>query len=118
MSLQRGFTAEIYARDYLKNHGLTLITSNYRCRWGEIDLIMQDGNYLIFVEVRARTSSQYGGAAGSITYQKQCKIIKTALYFLTIKKYGETYPLRFDVVIFQGINQQIEWIKNAFGSDY
>lgn len=118
MSQQNGYIAEQHARDYLIKNGLRLITSNYRCRWGEIDLIMNDGKTLVFVEVRARVSAQYGGAVGSITLQKQKKIVKTATHYMMVKKLYNSCSGRFDVVSIQGLSAEIEWIKNAFGVDY
>ena len=118
MSQQVGLIAEQQARNYLVSKGLRWITSNYRCRWGEIDLIMGDGITLVFVEVRARVSAEFGGAIGSITLQKQKRIIKTATHYLTTKNLYNTCNGRFDVISIQGATSQIEWIKNAFGMDY
>lgn len=118
MSQQIGLIAEQQARNYLVRNGLRWITSNYRCRWGEIDLIMGDGKLLVFVEVRARVSAEFGGAIGSITLQKQKKIIKTATHYLTTNNLYNTCNGRFDVISVQGAASQIEWIKNAFGTDY
>ena len=61
MSQKTGFAAEQQACTYLRKQGLRWIESNYHCRWGEIDLIMWEANYLVFVEVRARASSSFGG---------------------------------------------------------
>ncbi|WP_115304102.1 YraN family protein [Legionella beliardensis] len=114
MSQQLGFAAEQQACHYLLKQGLSLLVNNYRCRWGEIDLIMKDGNYLVFIEVRARSSSMFGGPFASITLTKQQKIIKTANHFILTKKWGDKYPVRFDVVGIDSRLQNIEWIKNAF----
>lgn len=118
MSQQSGLIAEQQARNYLVKNGLRWITSNYRCRLGEVDLIMADGKILVFVEVRARVSAEYGGAVGSITYQKQRKIIKTATHYLITNNLYNTCNGRFDVISIQGASSQIEWIPNAFGMDY
>lgn len=118
MSQKTGFLAEQQARDYLVDNGLNWITSNYRCRWGEIDLIMRDKNHLVFVEVRARASEEFGGAIGSITLHKQKKIIKTAMHYMMTKKLYDSCAGRFDVVSLQGASSSVEWIKNAFGMDY
>jgi len=64
-------------------HGLSLITKNYRCQYSEIDLIMKDGNTLVFIEVSYRQYAQFGGSAGSITAKKQKKIMNTELHFFT-----------------------------------
>lgn len=118
MSLKEGFAAEQQARTYLLAQGLQWIESNYRCRWGEIDLIMREASALIFVEVRARASLAFGGAAASVTYQKQQKLIKTALHYLSSKKLHDKQAVRFDVLALQGKEPEFEWIKNAFGSNF
>lgn len=118
MSLKIGFTAERQACSYLRAQGLRWIESNYRCRWGEIDLIMQDKEYLVFVEVRARASSCFGGAVASVTYAKQQKLIKTATTYLISKQILDKQPIRFDVFGLEGTDLQINWIKNAFGLDF
>lgn len=115
MSQQKGFVAEAHAKDYLTQQGLVWRVSNYRCRLGEIDLIMQDQEYIVFVEVRARSSSAYGNAVDSVTYAKQKKLLKTATLYLLTNNLYDTHPCRFDVLSLQGIPPQIEWIKNAFG---
>ncbi len=118
MSQQLGFAAEDNARNYLGAHGLTWVESNYRCRLGEIDLIMRDKGYLVFIEVRSRASSAYGGAVQSITHSKRQKLLKTATFYLQTKKLYDKQPSRFDVVSLDGVPPQITWIKNAFGVDF
>lgn len=114
-----GIQAEKLAATFLASHGLKLVTQNYHCRFGEIDLIMRDAKTLVFVEVKQRSSSQFGGAVASITPQKQQKIILTAQHFLQTQKLGDM-PCRFDAILMQGVSlkptdlQQIEWIRNAF----
>lgn len=115
MSRQTGFKAEEYARHYLTQQGLIWRTSNYQCRLGEVDLIMHDGVYLVFIEVRSRRSSTFGSAVETITTAKQRKIIKTALLYLQVNKLHEKYPIRFDVISLQGEPPEINWVKNAFG---
>lgn len=114
MSLQEGYKAENLALNFLKTKGLTLKANNYRCKLGEIDLIMQDGLYLVFVEVKMRKTNDFGGALASITLSKQQKIKKTATVYLLDNKYYDKYPVRFDVIAIQGIPPQINWLKNAF----
>ncbi len=118
MSLNIGFAAEERAKDYLTAHGLRWVTSNYRCRLGEIDLIMRDKTDLVFVEVRARTSNAFGGAIASITHSKRQKLIRTALLYLQTTKLHDKLPCRFDVVSLDGAPSQITWIKHAFGMDF
>lgn len=112
-TIERGDLHEKIACDYLKSQGLKLITTNYHSRYGEIDLIMQDKEVLVFVEVRYRKSSSFGGAAMSITPAKQRKITLTALQFLQ-KNNKTSHLCRFDVVAIS--NQQTNWIKSAFDS--
>jgi putative endonuclease len=111
-----GRHAEILARDHLTAQGLTEITRNFRCRMGEIDLVMQDGDCLVFTEVRFRNQNRYASAAGSVDQHKQRKIIRTAAAFLgRYPKYGGC-AVRFDVV---GLDQSgdqtsLRWIRDAF----
>lgn len=115
MSLKKGHAVEKQAKIYLCAKGLILVESNYNCLWGEIDLIMRDKEYLVFIEVRARKSATYGNAVESITKNKKEKIIKTALHYMIKKHLLEKYPTRFDVIAVQGENDNMEWIKDAFG---
>lgn len=115
MSLQKGWVAEDLARDYLQRQGLICKASNYRTRMGEIDLIMQEDTYLVFIEVRARTVVDYGTAFESVTYAKQRKIMKVAAYYLQSHQLVDRVPCRFDVVAVQGQPPTIQWIQNAFG---
>lgn len=118
MSQQIGFAAEEQARNYLRAQGLTWLESNYRCRLGEIDLIMRDKEYLVFVEVRARASSAYGSGVQSVTPSKRQKLLRTATLYLQTKKLYDKQPSRFDVLSLDGAPSQITWIKNAFGVDF
>jgi putative endonuclease len=118
MSQQMGFAAETYAHDYLVLQGLTLLSSNYHCKMGEIDLIMRDKTHLIFIEVRARISNAFGGALASVTYAKRKKLYKAALHYLSANHLHEKFPIRFDVVAIDGKTQQITWIKNAFADEF
>lgn len=109
-----GSGAERYAESFLRYHNLVLIQRNYRCRFGEIDLIMRDGTTLVFVEVRMRTNAAFGGAAASITSVKQGKLLRTARHYLASLKFEP--PCRFDAVLLSGHDgEDVEWIKNAFG---
>lgn len=110
----KGSEAERYAEVFLLQRRLRLLERNYRCRFGEIDLIMRDGEMLVFVEVRLRTSSVFGGAAASITRFKQAKLLRTARHYLAGLRAAP--PCRFDAVLLSGYNgEEIEWIRNAFG---
>lgn len=118
MSRKKGEEAEHAACAYLQKQGLVLLQQNYHCRWGEIDLIMRDTTFLVFVEVRARKSLHFGGALESITSSKQNKLWRSAMAYQVAHKLVDKLPARFDIVIFQGVAQKIEWIKNAFSADY
>lgn len=112
-TIERGDLNEKIACDYLTSQGLKLITTNYHSRYGEIDLVMQDKNVLVFVEVRYRRSNQFGGAAMSVTPAKQRKIAFTAMQFLQRNNKTECC-CRFDVVAIGG--SEVNWIKSAFDS--
>ena len=101
------------AEAFLKNAGLTLVVRNWRCRLGEIDLIMKEGATLVFVEVRKRGSVRFGGAMASIGTQKQAKLQRAiGLYLTTLPK---TPACRVDAVLFDGKGAP-QWEKNIFGA--
>lgn len=111
---QTGDAWEQEARRWLERKGLRFIAANVRTRGGEIDLIMKDGAVTVFVEVRYRSSAQYGGATASVTRSKQTKLLQTARLWLARHNGSfETTDCRFDVIAFTG--SQIEWLTNAFG---
>ncbi|HEY8353692.1 MAG TPA: YraN family protein [Methylophilaceae bacterium] len=111
----RGTEAESAAAEYLQQKGLKLLERNHVSRYGEIDLIMQDGKTLVFVEVRLRSSSGFGGAAMSITPVKQKRIMRTAEQYL--QRHGN-HACRFDVVLMSRADgSDIEWIRNAFDAN-
>jgi putative endonuclease len=110
----RGKDAEARAAKFLESRGLAIVARNYRGRFGEIDLIARDGATLVFIEVRARASNAFGGAAASITAAKREKLTRTALQYLATL--GATPPCRFDAVLLDGSNAPIEWIQDAFGT--
>ncbi|MBU2917056.1 MAG: putative endonuclease [Psychrosphaera sp.] len=107
-----GDIKEQQAKTYLQSQNLTFIEQNFNCKLGEIDLIFSDPStdILIFVEVRYRSNSKFGGAAASVTETKQQKIKKAALFYLSQRKISPS--IRFDVVAFD--NEQINWIQSAF----
>jgi putative endonuclease len=107
----RGESEEQRACEYLQAQGLSLITQNFSCRMGEIDLIMKHKESLVFVEVRYRKNKEFGGAAASVTRGKQRKIIRTALFYQ--QKYAPKSCMRFDVVAIEGDNE-LQWIPSAF----
>ncbi|MDH3534816.1 MAG: YraN family protein [Gammaproteobacteria bacterium] len=116
-NLRKGLRYEDRARKYLERHGLLLLQQNFRCRFGEIDLVMRDRDAICFIEVKFRGSLAFGGAANSLPPSKQQKIIKTALTFLAIHDKLTGLALRFDALLIQQQSDgsdQVEWIKNAF----
>ena len=85
---------------------------------GEIDIIMQHNDALVFVEVRYRCRKDYGSALESVTRAKQTKLIKTALLYLQRHQHWQHFPMRFDVVGFDGDNNAVShWVKSAFFTD-
>lgn len=108
----RGAQAEDLAAAFLQRAGLKVVERNYRCRFGEIDLIARDGSTLVFVEVRMRSSERFGGAAASITPAKQRKLLRAARHFLA--GMTRTPQCRFDALLVNGQDLSIEWLKNAF----
>jgi putative endonuclease len=113
-SQQLGNKAEQLALRYLRKQGLTHIESNFRSRYGEIDLIFMDQETLVFVEVRYRKSKTHGGAAASVDRYKQHKLIKTGQAYL--QKHSPEAFCRFDVVAIQD-KGHVDWIRNAFESE-
>jgi len=113
--LNLGQQAEQWAYNHLQQQGLTLITKNYSCRRGEIDLIMQDKETLVFIEVRYRKSSTFGSALESVDRKKQTKLIFTAEHYIQQQKSSFT-NYRFDVIAIthERNNPIITWVKNAF----
>ena len=108
----RGREAEERAARYLESHGQPVISRNFKVRGGEIDLICRDGKVLVFVEVRQRSRSDFGGAGASITASKRRRIVLAAQHYLMGKR---DCDCRFDCVLIDG--DQLEWIKNAFSAD-
>lgn len=111
-----GEEAELAACDYLQRQGLKLLERNYEKKTGEIDLIMQEGQYRVFVEVRQRTNPGYTSALESVTKAKRAKIIRTALFYLQEKKLVDKMPCRLDVVGVDFVfgEYKFDWIKDAF----
>jgi putative endonuclease len=108
-----GVQAEQWAVRYLQQQGLKLIAQNYRSRFGEIDLIMQDGTSLVFIEVRLRRNADFGGAAASIDAHKQQRLIRTAHQYLA--GLARTPPCRFDALLLDDMKgENVQWLKNAF----
>lgn len=105
----QGQVGEDAALAYLTRHGLVLVARNFRCKGGEIDLIMQDRSSLVFVEVRKRADNRHGGAAASITSAKQRRLLIAAQVYL--QRYAMPPACRFDVIAIDG--EKLDWLKNA-----
>lgn len=114
-SRDTGLQAEQQALRFLQSRGLRQVAGNFTVRGGEIDLVMQDRDTLVFVEVRYRRQSSFGSAAESVTGSKQRRIIRAASLFLGHNRKWQDTPCRFDVLAISGDKRQnIEWIRDAF----
>jgi putative endonuclease len=113
---EKGEQAEQLACRYLQAQGLRLVQRNYRCRLGEIDLIMKDNASLIFVEVRYRRNGRFGSPMDSVTSTKQRRLIATAQYYLQLTGGTQSKRCRFDVVAITPAqeNNGILWLRDAF----
>lgn len=112
-----GRRAETQAANLLERHGMRVIARNVRCRGGEIDLVCRDAGTLVFVEVRRRRNASYGGAAASITADKQRRIILAARHYLATHDDAlrSDAACRFDCVVIDG--EHIDWLRAAFTAD-
>ena len=111
-----GRSGELRAEGYLIDRGFIPVARNYRCKAGEIDLIMREQETLVFVEVRRRKSAAFGSPLETISLAKQRKIQTAAMHFVTAQKISSHQALRFDVVGItdDGTSETIDWIRNAF----
>ena len=108
-----GQRAEDRAHARLIAQGLQPVARNYRCRGGEIDLVMRDGDCLVFVEVRFRRDRGFGGALSSIDARKRLRLTLAAEHYLA--RHGWHGPCRFDVMAFDGESAET-WIRDAFAT--
>lgn len=111
---ERGREAERQAAQFLEQQGLHIVARNWRCRFGEIDLVAQQGSTLVFVEVRARASRSFGGAAESIGFAKRRKLIAAANLFLAARELDGA--CRFDAVLIED-GKRTRWVRDAFRAD-
>ncbi len=98
---------------------MTLHARNYACRAGELDLVMQDGQALVFVEVRFRKSSRFGSPAESVDYRKCQRLMRTAQHYMQTYNLTDQQPCRFDIISIQpdesrGNVFSVNWIRDAF----
>jgi putative endonuclease len=112
-----GKSAEELAAEFLEAQGLIVLLRNYRRRGGELDIVARDGDVLVIVEVRTRSTDTFGGAAASIDGWKQHKIVRAATQLLQQRKDLALLRVRFDVIVIHGAGDErprIEWLKHAF----
>ncbi len=109
-----GGVAEERAAQHLRAAGLRLLHRNYRCRMGELDLVAREGDTLVIVEVRLRSSSRFGGAAASITHAKRRRIVRATRHLLARYPSLQKWPVRFDAVLVGAPGVPIEWLRGAF----
>ncbi|MBO5372626.1 MAG: YraN family protein [Lachnospiraceae bacterium] len=107
-----GSDYETLAMEYLEGEKYQILERNFHSRWGEIDIIARDGDYLVFVEVKYRKNSSCGNPLEAVDARKQKRICRTAVYYLSKNGYGDSKPCRFDVIAFEG--EEVLHIKNAF----
>lgn len=110
-SIEKGGLYEDRALSFLLQQGQTLVARNYWCKWGELDLLMDEKGVLVVVEVRYRKNVRYGSALESVTSTKQARIIAATKHYIVAKKVDQ--PIRFDVVAITG-DTSPQWVKNAF----
>ena len=110
-----GDRGESYAEDYLRRQGYRILTRNYRTKIGEIDLIAEDQDTLVFIEVKTRSSVRYGMPAEAVNYKKRQKITQTAYWYLHAQ-HRENAICRFDVLEVYAVGDRwgVHQIKNAF----
>jgi len=113
---QTGKDAEQTAERFLVRQGMKTLLRNAYCRMGEIDLVMQDSDTIVFVEVRKRRHRSFGGAAQSVDYYKQRKLIQAARYLMLSHPQWGSQPCRFDVIAFEAgqEGQEPAWYRDAF----
>ena len=117
-SQKAGREAEASARAHLEQHGLRLLAQNWTCRRGELDLVMLDGDTVVFVEVRSRRHSAWGGALESVDWRKRERLTISAELFLQQNARWNNHACRFDIVAIDartpGSAGRLNWIPNAF----
>lgn len=107
-----GKQAENSALKFLQAKGFKLIVQNFRCKVGEIDLIMEDKKFWVFIEVRYRKNNNYGLGLETVNKMKQQRLIRAATFYLQQQNLLGKVDCRFDIISFNG--NKIDWIKNAF----
>lgn len=118
LNYEVGRKGESYARGFLESNGYCVLRSNYRCPIGEIDFVCQEGNTVVFVEVKTRTSNEAGAPEEAVHFRKQRKLYRVAEWYLNETGYHGEHPVRFDVVsVLTGMpskDPEIQIFRNAF----
>ncbi|MCL6268983.1 YraN family protein [Sansalvadorimonas sp. 2012CJ34-2] len=114
-----GKKAEDLALNYLRRKGMKLRERNYACRTGELDLIMQDRDTLVFVEVRFRSHRNFGAPEESVDYRKCQRLIRTAQHYMQTYNLTDQQPCRFDIIAIQPDAHHndlysVNWTRDAF----
>jgi putative endonuclease len=112
-----GRSAEDIAAEFLTRNNVQVLERNFRRRLGEIDIVARTGDVLIIVEVRTRSSDAFGGAAASVDFIKQRKIIRATEQLLQKRRAFAELKVRFDVIVVRnplGSQPVVEWIQHAF----
>lgn len=112
----RGELIEQAACAYLRRAGLNLLSQNWHCRYGELDLVMRERDTVVFIEVRYRRDNRFGGALASIDQRKQLKLINSAQAWLQANAKWSHLACRFDTISASGPEHQpqLEWLRDAF----
>ncbi len=110
----RGRAGEELVQDYLNSKGYSILERNYKNKIGEIDIIAKDGDILVFIEVKSRTSISYGYAFEAVDLRKQRKIVNCSMLYVKYKKYGNL-QLRYDIIeVYFQKDIKINHLINAF----
>lgn len=115
-AISAGEAGERLAAEFLRQRGLNILAANHRCKGGEIDLVADEHGTIVFVEVRLRSQSRFGGAAASITPQKRARIERAARHWLNhAGSRWQRAPCRFDAILLDRLDpERCEWLRNAF----
>jgi putative endonuclease len=109
-----GGAAEERVALYLQQQGCLILTRNFRCRSGELDIVAQHHRVLIVAEVRLRTTQTFGGAGASVTGPKRTRIVRATRYLLMRRPDLADLTVRFDALLLDAADGPIDWIQNAF----
>jgi putative endonuclease len=116
----RGRIGEDVACRFLRARGAVIVERNFHCRGGEIDIVARIAGYLVFVEVRLRSSQRFGSGAESVDGRKRQRLVRAARYYLGLHRRAASLPMRFDVISIEprGTEFSIEWLTDAFAAEY